>query len=164
MKRILLLLLCILIVFGCAPKEQSNVYHHALFTVSLPEHFEAVKNAPILCFAPYGDPLLSSSITVYTTELNPYFDEFSDAEYESALKELCGYEELKLKHTDVCRIDGYRAVRLSCSVQIEQGTHQLIIYAVNADCTYFFSLLNREGDPYIDAFDTMMNSLQFTKK
>ena len=164
MKRFLPFLLCLLLLFACKPKLQNNVYRHSLFTVSLPEHFEPVENQSILCFAPYGDPLLSSSITYYATELNPYFEDFSKEEYEHALREQCGYESLTLESVESCRVDGFSAKRIACKVTIDQGTHDLIIYAVNSYSTYIFTLLNREGDSYIDAFDTMMKSIQFTKQ
>ena len=44
-------------------------------------------------------------------------------------------------------------------MQIDQGTHDLILYAISADQTYFFTLLNRDSDSFIDAFDAMMQSL-----
>jgi hypothetical protein len=164
MKRILPLLLCLLLVFACKPKAQDNVYHHAQFTVALPEHFEPVKDQPVLCFAPYGDPLRSSSITYYATELNPYFEDFSKSEYEQAMRELCGYESLTLETIESRRVDGFSAKRIACKVVIDQGTHDLIIYAINSYGTYFFTLLNRDGDSYIDAFDTMMKNIQFTRQ
>ena len=164
MKRILPLLLCLLLLLACKPQPQGNVYHHSLFTGVLPEHFEQVKDSAVLCFAPYGDPVRSSSITCYMTELNPYFDGFSQAEYETALRELCGYDALTVQGFDSCRVGGYPAKRIVSSVQIDQGTHSLIVYAISADRTYFFTLLNREEDDYVGAFDSMMNTLQFTKR
>lgn len=164
MRRLFLFLLCTLMLFGCSRAKQSNVYTHSLFTASLPDTFAPVKGTNILCFAPYGDPVRSSSITFYTTELNPYFDDFSDAEYEEALKELCGYEDLKFVNTAKSKVDGYRAIRIECAVQVDQGTHDLIIYAVNGDRTYFFTLLNRDGDSFVDAFDAMMTTVRFTEK
>ena len=164
MKRFLPLLLCILMLIGCRPVSAGNVYRHALFTVSLPDTFEPVKTEAIACFAPYGDPLLSSSITCYTTELNPYFDDFSIEEYADALRSSCGYASLELKSVDSVKIDGYAAKRIACKVGIDQGIHDLIVYAVNGDRTYFFTLLNREGDSFIEAFDSMMKSVQFTER
>lgn len=164
MKRALPFLLCVFLLFGCSAKPSGNIYQHSLFTVSLPETFEPVKTDSMICFAPYGDPLLSSSITYYTTELNPYFDDFTDKEYEETLQKSCGYESLSLVSVESRSIDGYAGKRIACKVQIDQGTHDLIVYAVNGDRTYFFTLLNREGDAYIDAFDTMMKTVQFVKQ
>ena len=164
MKRLFPILICLLLLFACKPQPQGNVYHHSLFTASLPEHFEQVNDLPVLCFAPYGDPLHSSSITYYATELNPYFDDFSKEEYEQALRELCGYESLTLETVESCRVDGFSAKRIACKVAIDQGTHDLIVYAVNSYGTYFFTLLNRDGDSYIDAFDEMMKNIQFTRQ
>lgn len=164
MKRVLPFLLCLLMLVACKPQPQGNVYHHSLFTASLPEHFELVKDQPILCFATYGDPLRSSSITFYSTELNPYFDDFTKEEYEQSLRELCHYEDLTLETVESCSVDGFSAKRIVCKVGIDQGTHDLIVYAVHAYSTYFFTLLNREGDPYVDAFDSMMKTIQFTKQ
>ena len=129
----------------------------------MPEQFEQVENTSVTCFAPYGDPLLSSSITVSTTELNWYFDSFTKSEYEEALKTFCGYEMLTVDRFEDTRVDGCDARRIACKVSIDQGTHDLIIYAVNADRTYIFTLLNRDGDNYISAFDTMMSTLRFTE-
>lgn len=162
MKRLLLCLLCAVLLFACTP--QKNVYRHALFTVSLPDGFEPVDSDSIVCFAPHSDPLHSSSITYSTTELNPYFNDFSDREYEDAFRALCGYESLSVVSSENRRVDGYDAKRIACKVRIDQGEHDLIIYAVNGDRTYFFTLLNIEGDPYIDAFDAMMRTLQFIKQ
>ncbi len=164
MKRFFPLLLCILLLFGCKAPSNENVYRHTLFTVSLPDTFEPVDTESLICFAPHGDPLLSSSITYYTTELNPYFDDFSESEYENALKAECGYESLSLVSVESRKIDGCAAKRIACKVQIDQGMHDLIVYAINGDRTYFFTLLNREGDSFVDAFDSMMNTLRFTGK
>lgn len=160
MKRILTLLLCFILLLGCNSAGKTRSEYPSFF-VSVPEPFEEVRNASVLCFAPYGDPLLSSSITVASTERNWYFDQFMDTDYESFLKAFCGYEDLKLKSVADCTLDGYSAKKAVCDVTIDQGIHTLIIYAINADKTYFFILLNRENDPYIESFDTMMESVRF---
>lgn len=162
MRRILPLLLCLLLLFGCSETKR-NICRNSSFSAELPEHFETVPNSPILCFAPYGDPLHSSSITVAVTELNWYFDDFSNDDYSEALSELCGYESITVKSAEVCRVDGHNARRIVCSVLIDQGEHDLVLYAISADRTYFFTLLNRQGDDYIDAFETMMKTIRFTE-
>ncbi len=159
MKRALVLLLAALLVFGCGVPA-SNRYVSDVFEADLPDSFERVPNADILCFAPYGDALRASSITVYTTELNWYFDSFDAAEYETALMELCGYESLTLNDVQSCRVDGNPAKRIACKVEIDQGTHDLILYAVSAERTYFFTLLNRDSDSFVAPFDQMMQSLR----
>ena len=158
MKRVFPLLLAALLLFACGTTAL-NPYSSDVFDADLPDTFERVANVDILCFAPYGDPLRSSSITFYSTELNWYFDTFSSDEYLVALKTLCGYEELELSEVRDCRVDGNPAKRIACKVQIDQGTHDLILYAISADQTYFFTLLNRDSDSFIDAFDAMMQSL-----
>lgn len=158
MKRVILVLCAVLMLFGCT-KNASNRYTSSVFDAVLPESFERVATADIICFAPYGDPLLSSSITFYTTELNWYFDTFTAEEYEQAMQTLCGYEALTLSEIQDCRVDGFDAKRIACKVQIDQGMHDLILYAVHADHTYFFTLLNRETDSYIDAFDEMIRTI-----
>lgn len=162
MKRLFPCLLCLLMLFGCV-KTAQNAYRGDFFTASLPEPFEPVGDASVICFAPYGDPLLSSSITVSSTELNWYFDSFTKEEYEEALDAFCGYETLTLDKFENTRVDGYDARRIVCQVSIDQGTHDLIIYAVSADRTYLFTLLNREGDDYVSAFDTMMSTVHITE-
>lgn len=159
MKRLWILLLAAVLLLGCGGKA-GNRYSSSVFDATLPDAFEPVGQAGITCFAPHGDPLLSSSITFYSTELNWYFDQFTESEYESALKELCGYESLNLRRIEHVKVDGYDAHRLDCSVQIDQGTHDLIIYAVNADHTYFFTLLNRDTDSFVGAFDEMMKTIR----
>ena len=163
MKRLLPLLLCLLTAFGCAKSAGSNLYKNGFFTASLPDTFEPVRNSAIVCFAPNGDPLLSSSITFYSTELNWYFEDFTESEYRDALRTMTGYEELTLNSVDSVLVDGFHARRIACKVRIDQGIHDLIIYAVSADQTYFFTLLNRDADNYISAFDQMMKTVQFTK-
>ena len=163
MKRLIPVLLCLLLLFGCTGVAK-GAYRNSYFSAALPEPFEPVENTSVICFAPYGDPLLSSSISFYATEANWYFDSFTEAEYADSLSSLCGYESLSLVGLRSCRVDGFDAKRIACKVQIEQGTHDLILYAVNADRTYFLTLLNREGDSYIDAFDAMMDSLHFAEK
>lgn len=163
MKRLLPLLLCLLLLSGCAKTAGQNVYTHSVFTASLPETFEVVKDSPMVCFAPYGDPLMSSSITFYSTELNWYFEDFTEEEYRNALLSETGYDELTLESVDPLQIDGYSARRIACKVGIDQGTHDLILYAVSADQIYFFTLLNREGDRFIEAFDQMMQTVRFSK-
>lgn len=162
MKRLMPFLLCLFLLIGCAVSAQ-NTYHHPAFTASLPASFEPVDTASIVCFAPHGNPQLSSSITFYATEQNWYFDSFSVEEYEDALQTICGYESLSVDQIKPCRVDGFEARRISCKVLLEQGTHDLILYAVNAGQTYFFTLLNRESDDYIAAFDAMMSTIQFTE-
>lgn len=162
MKRLFPVLLALVLLFGCSGSAQ-NSYRHSAFSASLPEPFEPVENTSVVCFSPYGDPLLSSSITYNATELNWYFDSFTKDEYEQALKTLCGYESLSVTQIETKRVDGYDARRIACKVQIDQGMHDLILYAVNADRTYFFTLLNREGDDYIAAFDDMMSTISLTE-
>jgi len=162
MKRILPVLICVLLLVGCVSASDS-LYRHPAFTVSLPEPFEPVGQSGVVCFAPYGDPLLSSSVTFSVTELNWYFDSFTEEEYEESLRTLCGYETLSVVSLDKCSVDGNAAHRIACKVQIDQGIHDLIVYAIQADRTYIFTLLNREGDPYISAFDSMMSTLHLTE-
>lgn len=159
MKRILPILLIIVFFIGCS-SAADTLYRHPSFTAELPAPFEPVKNANITCFAPYGDPLLSSSITFYTTELNWYFDDFTEQEYRDALTALTRYETVTLNKFESVHVDGYPAKRISCNVTIDQGVHDLVIYAINADRIYFFTLLNREGDGYIGAFDNMMKTIR----
>ena len=160
MKRALIVLLAVLLLFGCSVSETAgNRYTSSVFDANLPEHFERVPNVDLVCFAPYGIPLLSSCITFYSTELNPYFHDFSADEYVNALTEFCGYDSIALTEAHSCIVDGYDAQRFAFKVCIEQGTHDLILYAIHADHTYFFTLLNRDTDSYIDAFDDMMESV-----
>lgn len=158
MKR-LIALFCILILFlGCA-SSSGNRFVCTAFEADLPQGFRPVANANILCFAPLGDPLYSSSITYYTTELNWYFDSFTEQEYETALRDLCGYETLVLKEMRKTSVDGNDAMRLACKVAVDQGEHDLIIYAVQTDQTCFFTLLNRDTDSYVEPFDEMMKTI-----
>lgn len=163
MKRLLVLLLCLFLFVGCKTSN-NEAYQNASFSVVLPDNFRPVENTSVVCFAPYGDPLLSSSVTFYATELNWYFDSFTVEEYADALSSLCGYDSLSVEDIAVCRTDGHDARRIACRVQIDQGTHDLIIYAINADRCYFMILLNREGDSYIGDFDAMMNSFHLKGK
>ena len=163
MKRRLALLLCIVFLIACAQTNPEG-YHNSVFSAVLPDSFEPVTDSGIICFAPYGDPLLSSSITFYATELNWYFDDFTEEEYAKELKELTGYESLSFEEMTNRKVDGYDSRRIVCKVQIDQGIHDLIIYAVNADQIYFFTLLNREGDSFVESFDQMMDSVRFKKK
>ena len=158
MKRLFILFLIVLLLLGCHPVPQ-NRFVCASFEADLPAHFQQVPNASILCFAPYGDPLLSSSITFYATELNWYFDTLTEQEYEESLRHLSGYESLTLTELRHLKIDGYDAQRISCKVSIEQGEHDLIVYAIQADQAYFFTLLNRDSDSYTEDFDRMMCSI-----
>lgn len=163
MKRFLPLLLSVLVLIGCTSVPEKG-YSGSFFHAALPEPFEPVDRASILCFAPHGDPLCSSSITVLSTELNWYFDRYTPEEYAEAIRTLCGYDNASVEAVKDCRVDRYSSKRIACKVRLDQGTHDLIIYAVNGQKTYFFTLLNRENDPYIDAFDTMMKSLMFTEE
>ena len=160
MKRIIAVFITLIILIGCASVD-TNVYQHALFDVVLPDGFERVLDAGVLCFAPHGDPLLSSSITFYMTELNWYFDRFTDTDYETALRDQCGYEDLTVESVQPCRIDGYEGRRVACKVAINQGVHDLIIYIIQADQCYIFTLLNRDTDTYVDAFDSMMKTIRW---
>lgn len=162
MKRLLSLLFCILLLAGCTKAEPEG-YRNSIFSAVLPEPFAPVEDAGIICFAPYGDPLLSSSITFYATELNWYFDDFSEQEYADELRELTGYTSLTFEVMTAVKIDGYDSRRIVCKVEVDQGVHDLILYAVSADQTYFFTLLNREGDSFIEPFDEMMRSVRFVK-
>ena len=156
-RRLLPLLLLLLLLIGCGAKS-SALYESALFDAALPESFRPVSNSQIVCFAPYGDPLLSSSITFYATESNWYFDRFTDADYEQALRD-AGYAIVSFDGVTASKIDGFDARRIACQTEIDQGQHMLIVYAVNADRTYFFTLLNRDGDAYVEPFDAMMKTV-----
>lgn len=162
MRRVILCLLCPILLLGCAKLSQ-NVYHGDYFSAALPEPFEPVADSSVICFAPYGDPLLSSSVTFSATERNWYFDSFTEEEYEESLKALCGYESLKVVRFEQQYVGGYDARRIACKVSVDQGVHDLIIYAVNADRTYLFTLLNRDSDDYISAFDSMISTVRFTE-
>ena len=162
MKRLVPLILCLFLLFGCSDTSQ-EMYRHSAFNGLVPEPFEPVDHASTVCFAPYGDPLLSSSIIFFSTELNWYFDSFTEEEYADALQALCGYDSIAVKQIERCRIDGHDAVRIACKVQIDQGTHDLILYAINADKTYFFTLLNRDGDHFMQDFDAMMTTVKLTE-
>ena len=162
MRRLFPVLLAIILLCGCG-STGPNRYENSLFSVSLPDGFEPIDDVPILCFAPYGDPLLSSSVTVITTELNWYFDDFSEDEYVRAIQSISGFEAIDVKQIDLLKVDGYPARRIACSVQIDQGTHDLILYAISADRTYFFTLLNRHGDDYVASFDSMIQTIRFTE-
>ena len=162
MKRFLPLVLCVLLLLGCKGASK-NAYSNAYFTADLPDAFEPVDNVPILCFAPHGDPLLSSSITFSSTELNWYFDDFTEAEYATALQTMTGYASLTAESVESVRVDGCSARRIACKVAIDQGTHDLIVYAVSSDQIYLFTLLNRDTDDYVGAFDEMMRSIRFTE-
>ena len=162
MKRFLPLILCLLLLIGCAGPSK-NAYRNARFSADLPDTFEPVSDVPIICFAPYGEALLSSSITFSSTELNWYFDDFTEQEYAEALTQLSGYDSLTLVSVEACRVDGYDARRIACKVSIDQGVHDLIVYAVSADQIYFFTLLNRDSDHFIEDFDAMMRSIRFTE-
>lgn len=160
MKRIVVLFITILLISGCATISR-NAYQNEFFSVELIDGFEPVSDTGILCFAPHGDPLLSSSISFYRTELNWYFDRFDQQDYQTALCELCGYETVDVVNMESCRINGYDARRIACKVSVEQGVHDLIIYVINAKETYIFTLLNRDSDTYIESFDTMMKSIRW---
>ena len=162
MKRLLLCLLCLLLLSGCA-QSIKNTFQGDTFSASIPKPFEPVADSSVVCFAPYGDPLLSSLITVSATELNWYFDSFTEEEYAESLNTSCGYETLTVVRFENARVGGYDARRIACKVSIDQGTHDLIIYAVSADRTYFFTLLNREEDDYVSDFDVMMSTVRFTE-
>lgn len=163
MKRLLPLLLCLFLLIGCI-KSTGNEYSNAAFTAILPDTFEPLENVSIVCFAPHGNPLLSSSITYASTELNWYFDRFTEAEYAEELSALTGYESLVLESVEPCKVDGCDARRIACKVVIEQGTHDLIVYAISADRLHIFTLLNREGDSFVAPFDAMMKTLGFTEE
>lgn len=159
MKRIGILLLCLLLLSGCV-KADANRYVCDSFEANLPEGFQPVAHTAVLCFAPMGDPVRASCITFYATESNWYFDTFTQAEYEDALQSLCGYDSLSVTDVRDCQVDGYDAKRIACKAELDQGMHDLILYAISAEKTDFFTLLNREGDNYIEAFDAMMDALR----
>lgn len=163
MKRLLPLLLALLIVLGCAGVDGGR-YSQPLFEATLPDGFEPVRDANILCFAPHGDPLHGSSITFYTTELNWYFDRFTDEDYADLIAAETGYENVTTLSVRDCRVDGYDAKRIAYQVTIDRETHDLIVYAVSADRIFFFTLLNQASDPYVPAFDEMMQTLKWKGK
>ena len=159
MKRRLITILISLLMIGCAASSR-EFFQGSKFSAKLPEGFEPVNQCELLCFAPYGDPLLSSTITFYTTELNWYFDRFTESDYQKALSEQCGYEDLVVESVLDCKVDGCQAKRIECSVKLDQGAQTLVVYAVNTDQIYIFTLLNRDTDEYVDAFDNMMETIR----
>lgn len=159
MKRIIILFITILFLTGCASTGR-NAYQNEFFSAEMIDGFEQVSDTGILCFAPHADPLLSSSVSFYRTELNWYFDRFDQQDYQEALSTLCGYESIDVVDMQTCRIGGYDARRIACKACIDQGVQDLIIYVIQANETYIFTLLNRDTDTYVEAFDTMMKSIR----
>lgn len=158
--RVLILLVLSLVLLGCSQITDANLYEHPRFSASLPDGFKRIENANIVAFAPLGDPVLSSSITFYTTELNWYFDSFSDEEYANLIDSYTGYRDAAFVSKTDLRVDGHKAHRAEYTVKVDQGTHELILYAIEADMLYFFVLLNLDTDSYIEAFDQMMNTIE----
>lgn len=157
-KRLLPLFLILILLCGCAGSGD-RTYSGTWFDAELPDGFREVRGSQVLCFAPNADPLRSSSITCYATESNWYFDRFTEADYEQALRD-AGYEIISFGQVQALKIDRCEARRIDCQVEIDQGRHDLIVYAVSADRTYFFTLLNRDSDSYVQPFDDMMQTVR----
>lgn len=148
----------LLLAFGCEMRSPS--YRHPNFSCQLPDGFQSVSNANMVCFAPNGDPVNSSNITFYCTELNWYFDEFSDEEYENLLRAYGSYEDVQFVSKESVRVDGHKAHRVEYRVSINGGLHSLVFYAVSSDMLLFFTLLNIGEDSYVQSFDKMMETIE----
>lgn len=163
MKRICILLLIVCLAFGSfgchkQPKGET-VYAHERFSAALPDGFVRCENANMVAFAPGGDPVRNSMITFYATDLNWYFDSYGEDEYAAALAQYAGFDTYELVSVTPCTVNGYNAQRVECSVYLDQGTHTLVLYALEADMLYLFTLLNRDTDDYVDDFDAMMSTI-----
>lgn len=160
MKRAVTLLLACFLLFGAGCQISDALYEHPIFACQLPDGFAPVPNANMVCFAPNGDPVNSSNITFYCTELNWYFDEFTDEEYENFLVEYSSYEDVRLVSRESVRIDGHKAHRVEYLVAIDGTPHSLVFYAVSSDMLLFFTLLNVGDDAYVQPFDEMMETIE----
>ncbi|MDO4564139.1 MAG: hypothetical protein Q4C04_00805 [Clostridia bacterium] len=158
MKRLLLLLLCLLFALGCSAPE--GAYRHARFALVLPEGWERVREDGAVCFAPNGDPVRNSNIVFYATDKNYYFQTFDESDYMAYVSAYDTYEDIEVSDFETLRLDGWDAHRVTFFAVADQAQIQIILYAVDADMTYFFVLFEMEGDEVAASFDAAMQNVK----
>ncbi|MDO4543675.1 MAG: hypothetical protein Q4C01_03895 [Clostridia bacterium] len=160
MKRTLavVLILCLLSALGCS--GNSEAYRHERFELVLPEGWERADEAGVVCFAKNGDPVRSSSIIFYATDKNYYFDTFDGSDYSGYVNQLAEYELISLVDFSETTLDGWNAHRIVYSASIDMSPINIIMYAVDADMSYFFILFEMEGDNLAEKFDSAMEDVK----
>ena len=153
-------LLLALLLAGCGSSLGGTAYSHARFSITLPEGWERTDDTNVLCFAPNGNPVRSSQLTVSLTQKNYYFSKLTAEEYATGILQNSQYEDLSLVSFEKTCVNGFDAHRVAFKVTLEQGEHDLILYAVDSYSCYFFSFLCREEDDLVSTVDAMMDSVR----
>ncbi|MCL2696235.1 MAG: hypothetical protein FWE69_07920 [Clostridiales bacterium] len=157
MKRYLILLLALICLTGCAAKD-GTTHEHPRFSITLPDDWDRVDTDGAVCFAPNGRPEKSDNIVFYVTEKNYYFSDFTREDYATQVKRNTGCTTLtnaELTHT---RVDGWRAHRVTFDTKLSGKAASIVLYAVDADMTYFFILLDLGGQT--EMFDAAMRTVK----
>lgn len=162
MKRLLPIILCALMLLGCA--AMNNPAEHERFTIDLPEGWERVDNSGVVCYAKGGNPVRSSNITFYATDKNYYFDKFTLEDYAAHVNTYSQYEQISAVEMKEVKVDGWNAHRVVYSAVVDQADVTIVMYAIDADMTYMFTLLQMNGEAYTDAFDEAMKTIEIHNK
>jgi len=165
MKRYLIISICLglalLNLLGCG-KMEGTAHEHPRFTITLPDEWERVDTDGAVCFAPYGEPTESSNIVFYVTEKSYYFSEFTQEDYAKYVKQFTGYDTLTDVTLTNARISGWRAHRVVFSTRLHGAPAQIVLYAIDADQTFFFILLDVDGST--EMFDAAMKSAKLFRQ
>ena len=167
MKRAFCILFAAMLLFGlfsaCAKPSKANIYDHPRFALELPENWERVDSEGVLSFAERGDAVNSSCLTFYVTEKSPYFDELTADDYETYAPRYTGFSSVSNVEKENIRIDGWKAHRVSMKAKADGKTVSIVFYAVDAEQTLFFVVLQRSGDNCIEFFDSAMKRVDIKK-
>ncbi|MCL2672165.1 MAG: hypothetical protein FWF10_09035 [Clostridiales bacterium] len=160
MKRALCLIFAILFLLpALACRPSGNVYEHDRFSLALPEGWARVNVESVVCFAKDGKAAGKSNISFYVTEKNYYFDEFTAADYAAFAPPEAGYTDISNVQLENLRIDSWKAHRVSMQAKIGKDTVTLVLYAIDAEETLFFVLLQGPGESYVAFFDRSMRGI-----
>lgn len=162
MKRYVLLILCLMLFLGCSSSK--DAFNHERFSLVLPEGWERCDEPGVVCFALDGSAVHASNITFYATDKNYYFDRFSQNDYSEYLNAYAQYEQIAVTSFDKLKIDGWAAHRVTYSATVDQAEVTLVVYVIDADMSYIFTLLQVEGESYIDFFDKAMSNVEIHTK
>lgn len=152
--------LFLLLSFSACQNSSANVYEHERFSLALPEGWGRIYNEDVVAFGPGNAGREAANISFYVTEKNYYFDEFTAVDYADFAPSNAGYSSVSDVVLENLRIDGWKAHRVSMQATIDDLPFTLILYAIDAEDTLFFVLLQPEGDAFVSIFDKNMKAIK----
>lgn len=161
MRRILIAMLAVLVLL-CGCNGTTNAYEHERFTIDLPDNWQRTADMGVVAFAKDGVASDKASITFYATEKNYYFETFTQEQYNYYAQVMELFDEGAVVDTfEELKINGWNAHRVAYSGTVDSINVRLVLYSIDADMTYIFTLLQPIGaEDVIASFDNAMKTVK----